>query len=51
MVLVLLTLFALFLLIPIVWLLLATTKSETGLVSQNPFSFGSLGSCGPTGTG
>jgi multiple sugar transport system permease protein len=43
MVLVLLTLFALFFLIPIAWLLLATTKSETGLVSQNPFSFGSLG--------
>ena len=32
-----------FFLIPIVWLLLATTKSETGLVNQNPFSFGSLG--------
>ena len=42
-VLVLLTLFALFFLIPIVWLLLATTKSETGLISGNPFSFGSLG--------
>jgi multiple sugar transport system permease protein len=43
MILVLLTLFALFFLIPIVWLLLATTKSEAGLINGNPFSFGSLG--------
>jgi multiple sugar transport system permease protein len=33
----------LFFLIPIVWLLLATTKSEAGLINGNPFSFGSLG--------
>jgi multiple sugar transport system permease protein len=39
---VLLTAFALFFVIPIVWLLLAGTKNSTTLVSQGPFSFGSL---------
>ena len=39
---VLLVLFALFFLVPIVWLLLSSTKSATALNSQNPYSFGSL---------
>ena len=34
--------FGLFFAIPIVWLLLATTKSPTDLIQNNPFSFGSL---------
>jgi multiple sugar transport system permease protein len=34
--------FALFFLIPIVWLLFATTKSEQQLVGNNPFSLGSF---------
>jgi multiple sugar transport system permease protein len=34
--------FALFFLIPIVWLLFATTKSEQQLVGSNPFSLGSF---------
>ncbi|MFI5843056.1 carbohydrate ABC transporter permease [Catenuloplanes sp. NPDC051500] len=34
--------FVLFFAIPIVWLLLATTKSARGLIVGNPFSFGSL---------
>jgi multiple sugar transport system permease protein len=37
------TVFVLFFLIPIVWLLLATTKSAHGLVVANPFQPGSLG--------
>jgi multiple sugar transport system permease protein len=40
---VILVLFGLFFLIPIVWLLLAGTKSDDALVNANPFSFGSLG--------
>jgi multiple sugar transport system permease protein len=36
------TLFVLFFLIPIVWLLLASTKSARGLVVDNPFAPGSL---------
>jgi multiple sugar transport system permease protein len=37
------TVFVLFFLIPIVWLLLATTKSALGLVVANPIQPGSLG--------
>ncbi len=40
---VLLGIFVLFFLIPIVWLLLASTKTQDGLLNQNPFSFGSFG--------
>jgi multiple sugar transport system permease protein len=40
---VLLVVAALFFLVPILWLLLASTKSPTALVRQNPFSFGSFG--------
>jgi multiple sugar transport system permease protein len=40
---VLLVVAALFFLVPILWLLLASTKSPTALVRQNPFSFGSVG--------
>jgi multiple sugar transport system permease protein len=36
------TVFTLFFIIPIVWLLFATTKSEQQLVGNNPFSVGSL---------
>src|SRR3982750_2285183 len=36
------TLFVLFFLIPIVWLLLASTKSARGLVVDNPFAPGNL---------
>lgn len=39
---VLLTFFALFFLVPVIWLLLAGTKSGTTLVTQSPLSFGSL---------
>ncbi|MBZ5740966.1 carbohydrate ABC transporter permease [Nocardioides mangrovi] len=39
---VLLALFAVFFLLPVVWLLLAGTKSNDDLVHNNPFSFGSL---------
>ncbi len=35
-------LFALFFLVPVVWLLLAGTKTNAQLISGNPFSFGSL---------
>ncbi|WP_041832622.1 carbohydrate ABC transporter permease [Actinoplanes sp. N902-109] len=35
--------FVLFFAIPLVWLLLATTKTARGLTVGNPFSFGSLG--------
>jgi multiple sugar transport system permease protein len=34
--------FVLFFIIPIVWLLLATTKSAQALITQNPFSVGNL---------
>jgi multiple sugar transport system permease protein len=34
---------ALFFLVPILWLVLASTKSPDALVRQNPFSFGSFG--------
>jgi multiple sugar transport system permease protein len=37
-----LVVFALFFIIPIVWLLFATTKSEPQLVGNNPFSLGSF---------
>src|SRR3954453_11524158 len=37
-----LTLFALFFFVPIVWLLLAPTKSDAALVTSSPFSFGSF---------
>jgi multiple sugar transport system permease protein len=40
---VILVVFALFFLIPIVWLILAGTKSNDQLVNDNPFSFGSFG--------
>src|SRR4051794_34525482 len=40
---VLLAVFALFFVIPIVWLLLATTKSATELIADNPLRPGSLG--------
>jgi multiple sugar transport system permease protein len=36
------TVFTLFFIIPIVWLLFATTKSEQQLIGNNPFSVGSL---------
>lgn len=39
---VVLTVFGLFFLIPVVWLLLAGTKTNHELVNANPFSFGSL---------
>jgi multiple sugar transport system permease protein len=34
--------FAVFFVAPLVWLLLAPTKSDSGLVSQGPFAFGSF---------
>lgn len=34
---------AVFALVPIIWLLLAATKTSTQLATENPFSFGSLG--------
>jgi multiple sugar transport system permease protein len=37
-----LTLFALFFFLPIIWLLLAPTKSDAALVTSSPFSFGSF---------
>jgi multiple sugar transport system permease protein len=40
---VLLGVFLLFFLIPILWLLLASTKNSTSLVQSNPYSFGSFG--------
>ncbi len=40
--LVLLAAFAVFFVAPIVWLILAPTKSDSALVSSGPFSFGSL---------
>lgn len=40
---VVLAIFVLFFLIPIVWLLLATTKSARGLIVSDPFAFGRLG--------
>jgi multiple sugar transport system permease protein len=39
---VILGLFLLFFLIPILWLLLASTKNSTSLVQSNPYSFGSF---------
>jgi multiple sugar transport system permease protein len=39
----LLGIFVVFFLLPIVWLLLSTTKNQHSLVSGNPLSFGSLG--------
>ena len=35
--------FVLFFAVPLVWLLLATTKSAHGLIVDNPFAFGSVG--------
>ena len=35
-----LTIFVLFFLIPVVWMLLAVTKNATALNTQNPYSFG-----------
>ena len=40
---VVLVIFVFFFVIPIVWLLLATTKSARGLIVDGPFAFGSLG--------
>jgi multiple sugar transport system permease protein len=40
---VILGLFLLFFLIPILWLLLASSKNGTSLVQSNPYSFGSFG--------
>ena len=40
---ILLGLFAIFFLVPIVWLFLATTKDSKGLISSSPFGVGSLG--------
>ncbi len=40
--------FAAFFLIPVVWLLLAPTKTDSGLVHSNPFAFGSLHNLGTT---
>ncbi|MGW4945685.1 carbohydrate ABC transporter permease [Actinoplanes sp. NPDC004185] len=40
---VMVTVFVLFFAVPIVWLLLATTKSTRGLSVGNPFAFGSTG--------
>lgn len=34
--------FAVFFVAPLLWLILASTKSDTALVANNPFSFGSL---------
>lgn len=39
---------ALFFLVPIVWLLLAPTKSHTNLIAQGPFAFGSFSQLGTT---
>jgi multiple sugar transport system permease protein len=39
---VVLVVFALFFMIPVVWLLLASTKNPTGLTNDQPFSFGSF---------
>lgn len=41
-----LTAFAAFFIVPIVWLILAPTKSDEALVSSGPFAFGSLGNVG-----
>jgi multiple sugar transport system permease protein len=43
---VLLAAFVLFFLIPMLWLLLASTKNSTSLVDQNPYSFGSFADLG-----
>jgi multiple sugar transport system permease protein len=40
--------FAAFFIIPVVWLLLAPTKTDNGLVNSNPFAFGSLHNLGTT---
>ena len=40
--LVILTAFALFFVVPLLWLVLAPTKSDAGLVSNGPLSFGSF---------
>lgn len=40
---VVLTAWGVFALFPLIWLLLAMTKSETDIVVKNPFSFGSFG--------
>jgi multiple sugar transport system permease protein len=41
-------LFAAFFLIPVIWLLLAPTKTDNALVQSNPFAFGSLHNLGTT---
>jgi multiple sugar transport system permease protein len=41
-------LFAAFFLIPVIWLLLAPTKTDNALVQSNPFAFGSLHNVGTT---
>jgi multiple sugar transport system permease protein len=43
---VVLGLFLLFFLIPILWLLLTSTKNSTSLVNSSPYSFGSFGDLG-----
>ena len=40
---VLVAIFVLFFIVPLVWLLLATTKSAHGLIVDNPFRPGSIG--------
>ena len=37
-----LALFAVFFIAPVLWLILAPTKSDAALVTSNPFSFGSF---------
>jgi multiple sugar transport system permease protein len=41
-------LFAAFFLIPVIWLVLAPTKTDNALVQSNPFAFGSLPELGTT---
>lgn len=43
---VLLAFFAVFFVLPLVWLLLAPTKSPLALLTENPFAFGSLATLG-----
>ena len=40
--------FAAFFVVPIVWLLLAPTKTDYQLIHDSPFAFGSLGQFGHT---
>ena len=45
-----LALFVVFFVLPVLWLLLAATKTDDQLVHGNPLSFGSWRALGTTGT-